>query len=327
MTMLETDRGTVTPDNVGTELNTQRASSVQANQNAPARETICAVIVTRNPDGDLLSRTQKVIPQVAHIAVVDNGSTESGVGRLQQLVDNQDVHIILNYRNEGVARALNQGAEWAAQQGYRWILSLDQDTVVASDLVDSLTAAYHAFPKQSSLAVIGSNYTSSVNGKPAAANQDGNSSWGAEVTAVITSGSLVSLQAFHEIGGFREEFFVDCVDLEYCLRARSQGFHIAMTSKPLMQHSIGNLIEHRLPWKTTGASNHSPWRQYFMTRNTLILAGEYLGSEPRWVLTTLCSRLKSLLLICLFEKKRFNKLAYCLLGALDGIRGKTDRFA
>src|SRR6202167_3140796 len=165
MTMLETDRGTVTPDNVGTELNTQRASSVQANQNAPARETICAVIVTRNPDGDLLSRTQKVIPQVAHIAVVDNGS-ESGVGRLQQLVDNQDVHIILNYRHEGVARALNNGAEWAAQQGYRWILSLDQDTVVASDLVDSLTAAYHAFPKQSSLAVIGSNYTSSVNGKP-----------------------------------------------------------------------------------------------------------------------------------------------------------------
>jgi rhamnosyltransferase len=194
-------------------------------------------------------------------------------------------------------------------------------------MVDSLTAAYHAFPNQSSLAVVGANYTSSVNGKPAAENHEGNSPWGEEVKTVITSGSLVSLLAFHEIGGFRDEFFVDCVDLEYCLRARSHGFHIVMTSKPLMQHSIGNLTEHRLPWQRTGASNHSAWRQYFMARNTLILAREYLRSEPQWVLATLWSRMKSLVLICFFEKERLTKLTYSLHGALDGIRGKTDRFA
>lgn len=314
------DRATVCPHTPGTDLNTQRDSSEQAQQDAPARETICAVIVTLNPDADLFSRAEKVRPQVARIALVDNGSTDSD--RLQQLADRLNVHIILNQRNEGVARALNQGAHWAAQQEYRWILSLDQDTVVAPDMVDSLTATYRAFPHQSGLAVVGANYTNSVSGNPATAKQDGNSPWGKEVKTVITSGSLISLRAFHEIGGFRDEFFVDCVDLEYCLRARSHGFHIVMTSKPLMQHSIGNLTEHRLPWRTTGASNHSPWRQYFMARNTLILAREYLGSEPKWVLATLWSRMKSLLLICLFERQRLRKLGYSSLGALDALRGK-----
>jgi rhamnosyltransferase len=315
MTILGFDRGSTTRDISGFKLNEQ------ANRGAPARETICAVIVTHNPDDDLYSRIQKVRPQVANIALVDNGSTDSNVSRLQQLAPN--VHIILNPRNEGVARALNQGAHWAAQQGYRWILSLDQDSVVVSHMVDSLALAYHAFPEHNSLAVIGSNYTSVANGKPGAANRDENNSWGAEVKTVITSGSLVSLRAFQEIGGFREEFFVDCVDLEYCLRARSRGFHVVMTSEALMQHSIGNLTEHRLPWRTTGASNHSPWRQYFMTRNTLILAREYLGSEPRWVLETLWSRMKSLTLICLFEKQRLSKLAYSSLGVFDALRGKV----
>jgi rhamnosyltransferase len=294
-------------------------------QDAPSRETICAVIVTLNPDADLSARAEKVKSQVARIVLVDNGSTDSRVERLRQLAETMNAHLILNYRNEGVARALNQGAQWAEQQEYRWILTLDQDTAADPDMVDSLTAAYHEFPNQSGLAVVGSNHTSSVNGKPLVAYDDRNNKWGKEVKTVITSGSLVSLRAFHEIGGFRDEFFVDCVDLEYCLRARSHGFHIVMSSKPLMQHSIGKLTEHRLPWRATGASNHSPWRQYFMARNTLILAREYLASEPQWVLKTLWSRMKSLFLICLFEKERLNKLTYSLQGALDGIRRKTDR--
>ena len=144
---------------------------------------------------------------------------------------------------------------------------------------------------------------------------------------MITSGSLLSLPAYKVIGAFREEFFIDCVDLEYCLRARAHGFRVIMACKPLMEHSIGCLSEHRLPWKKTGTSNHAAFRQYFMTRNILIVVREYMRKEPGWVLATLWSRAKSILLVCLFEKKRFHKIGYFLLGGLDGIRRKTNRFA
>jgi rhamnosyltransferase len=296
-------------------------------EDAPTREAICAVIVTRDPDAGLFSRMEKVRTQVHRAVLVDNGSEDLCVSRLSEVATSLKVHLIVNSANQGVARGLNQGARYAKEQHYRWILTLDQDTSVDADMVDSLIAVYHQIPDKTRLAVIGSNYTNSINGRLAVANPDGSHSWGKEVKAVITSGSLISLNALYEVGGFRDEFFIDCVDSEYCLRARSKGFRIALSSRPLMQHRIGDLTEHHLPWKTTGTTNHTPQRQYFMTRNTVILACEYLGREPRWVLSTLWSRMKSLLLICLFEKERFQKLSHALMGALDGIRKKTNRFA
>jgi rhamnosyltransferase len=309
------------------DLNPREGCVARTCEDAPTREAICAVVVTRNPDAGLFSRMEQVRAQVDRAVLVDNGSGDLCVSRLRELATSLRVHLILNGANEGVARALNQGAQYAEEQQYRWVLALDQDTSVAADMVDSLLAVYQEFPDKARLAVIGSNYTDPVHGRPAAANPDGNHSWGEEVKTVITSGSLISLDALNEIGGFRDEFFVDCVDLEYCLRARSKGFRIALSSRPLMQHCIGNLTEHHLPWKATGTTNHPPQRQYFIARNTVLLACEYLGREPTWVLSTLWSRMKSLLLICLFEKERLQKLKHALIGTLDGVRKKTNRLA
>jgi len=284
-------------------------------------------MVTFHPDSGLFARVERVAKQVSQVVIIDNGSATSCVGDLRKLADHLGLHLILNPSNEGIARALNQGTRWAAAQGYSWVLTLDQDTILAPDMVDSLIEVYRVTPSQAELAVIGSNFRSSVNGRPFNNFAEMNGSSGKEVKTVITSGSLVSLPAFQIIGGFRDEFFIDCVDLEYCLRARSQGFRVMIACRPLMEHSIGRLSEHRLPWKMTGTSNHPPFRQYFMTRNTMILAQEYILKEPRWVLETLWSRTKSVLLMCLFEKERIRKIGYSLLGGLDGIRRKTNRFA
>jgi len=39
---------------------------------------------------------------------------------------------------------------------------------------------------------------------------------------VITSGSLLPLATYADIGPFREEFFIDFVDTDYCFRARKE---------------------------------------------------------------------------------------------------------
>src|SRR5437660_2051983 len=195
---------------VNNRLNVREANLGYASRSAPRCETICAVIVTLNPDFDFVRRIAKVRPQVSQIVLVDNGSDESCVSRLCELAKGLDLHPILNRTNRGVATALNQGAKWAVGQEYQWILTLDQDTVVAPDMVDSLAAVYEAFPVRDRLAVIGSDYTSLVNGKRRTNHE--NTSWGKEVETVITSGTLVSLQAYLKIGGFRDDFFVDCVD-------------------------------------------------------------------------------------------------------------------
>jgi rhamnosyltransferase len=281
-------------------------------------------MVTYFPDSGLFDRIQRVAAQVEQTVIVDNGSSRSSIESIKDFSDKVAIHLISNSTNEGIASALNVGVRWAASQGFQWVLALDQDTVVAPDMVDALAGVVRSYPRPERLAVIGCNYRDKVSGRlfcdPGTA-ADGFP--GREMTSVLTSGSLISIAAFQTIGGFRDDFFIDCVDHEYCLHARSLGFHIVLTSKPVMEHGIGHQTEHRLLWRTVHTSNHSPVRRYFTVRNMLILAGEYIGKEPRWIIENLWGLTKSFLLICLFEKERIAKIKYILRGCADGVLGRT----
>lgn len=290
----------------------------------PTPGTICAVLVTYHPDAGLFARVEKISVQVAQTVIVDNGSTNFSAELKEKLIGRLGVHVISNDRNEGIARALNKGVRWAASHGYPWALTLDQDTVVGRDMVESLADVFRRHPSPPQLAVIGSNYRDKITGKLLCKELAGtNNSRGREMITVLTSGSLVSVHAFQIIGGFRSEFFIDNVDHEYCLRARTHGFLIAMTAKPVMEHGIGAMTEHRFLWKKIGTSDHAPVRHYFMTRNTLILAREYLRKEPRWILGYLWAWVKLVVLVCLFEKNRMSKMKNVARGCVDGVLNRT----
>ena len=290
----------------------------------PEKRNTCAVVVTFHPDAHLLHRMERVSKQAGQTVIVDNGSPVSCVAQIREIADKLAIHLILNASNKGTACALNEGVRWAASQGYQWVLTLDQDTAVGPDMVDSMGETFRGCHFADRLAVIGSNYRDKVTGRVLSQVIGSKSSSDGEITTALTSGSLISVDAFEVIGGFRDEFFIDCVDHEYCLHARAHGFHVVMTSKPVMEHGIGHTTEHRLLWKTIGTSNHSPARQYFMTRNTLIMAQEYIGKEPWWVLRYLWSWLKSILRVCLFEEERIAKMKQIVRGCVDGVLKRTN---
>jgi rhamnosyltransferase len=143
-----------------------------------------------------------------------------------------------------------------------------------------------------------------------------------EVATVVTSGSLVSLQIAASLGPFREELFIDFVDDEYCLRARSKGFKILLIPEPLAVHALGSPKFRRLPWRTIGTSNHAALRRYYMTRNHVVLVKEYAFREPGWVLRSLYARMKSFLLLLLFDDDRLLKMRFMWRGLIDGIAGR-----
>ena len=291
----------------------------------PRKESVCGVVISYFPQGDLLARLRRIRPQVAHLLVIDNGSSGDAASALDMIESQTDIDVIRNPSNLGIAAALNQGVDRALNMGYGWVLTLDQDTVVADDMVQALSAVYEQFPEKANLAVIGSNYTDPVIRRPfLALNGDSDRSW-QEVKTAITSGSLISLSAHRAIGPFREELFIDCIDFEYCLRARSIGFHVVMTRKPLMQHGIGVVTLHKLPWKTTGTPNHAPMRRYYIARNQLILARKYLWSEPVWTISTLYRHLKDIIFICLFKKDVIHKLKSTAMGVWDGFSSNFGR--
>jgi rhamnosyltransferase len=290
------------------------------------RENIIAVIVTYFPDQDFPRRLDIILGQFCEVVVVDNASAGESFSMLNELCGTRDrLAMIRNDRNTGVAHALNQGCRYALEQKYRWAVTFDQDTVVDADYLESIVDAGLQL-KDAGAGVIGCNYYEPNLGRTAYRNI---TDPGLEERAVvITSGSLLSLVAHREVGGFRDDFFIDAVDEEYCLRCSAKGFRNFLVLKPLMVHSIGNMKNHFLfgcrAFKFV-LHHHPSWRIYYFVRNNLILYGPYLFRRPSWVVPVAGARLIQVLLILLFEEYRLEKLRYVLWGVQDSITGNRCR--
>jgi rhamnosyltransferase len=196
-------------------------------------------------------------------------------------------------------------------------VTLDDDTEALPFMVDTLIAVHESLENKEKVALIGSSY---FGRQQQVHSFDSCPGMFSNVKAVITSGTLASLSALEQIGPFRDSFFIDHVDTEYCLRARSHGFIVVKASKPAMVHSIGAVSTHEIGWMKVQTTNHSALRRYYSTRNLIFVSRLFYKAEFMWVLSTAYSWVKSVILISLFENDRPAKLRSIMIGLLDGFR-------
>jgi rhamnosyltransferase len=291
---------------------------------APQKDVICAIYITYHPDAKFPERMARLAPQVAHILVIDNDSDEQSLNMLRALSIRKCVELIQNKENLGVAAALNQGARRALELGYKWALMLDQDSVPEVHMVETLTGIYRAHPEHHRVRIIGSNYRSPVTGVKALNCEAVGSNY-IEVPTVITSCSLMCLNAFRQIGPFREDFFIDQVDHEYCLRLRSHGYKVLISCEPIMVHPLGNETRHKF-WRLHPiCTNHSPLRRYYMMRNRVVLYKKYVSEEPKWVRKGIRESVIEIILILLFEGQKLEKLRAMIRGIVHGLFGRMGK--
>ena len=288
---------------------------------------VCAVVVTYHPDPELPARLGAALRQVGAAVIVDNGSRGDELTMLRELSADPRITLTLNSANLGIARALNIGIQRAAALGFAWVLLLDQDTSVDEDMVQWLIGVYAAFPDKNRLAVIGSGFRD-VNLTPRGAADEarggprGDAAW-EDAECVITSGSLLPLSTHAVIGPFREEFFIDHVDIEYCFRARAKGFRVIKTRRPLMSHAIGATTEHSWLWMNKWTTNHSPDRRYYFARNDTVLLREYGHYRfGMWALKSLSRRMRMCKRIALYETMKTRKMLAVAQGWWDGVHGR-----
>lgn len=290
----------------------------RASQKADGRR-VGAAVVTYHPDVGFADRFARVAVQVEDVLVVDNSADSRVQSELARITANCKCRLVTNPKNLGLAAALNQACSWAMDSGFDWILLLDQDSECSSNMLQRVSQTLAQIGDLKRVAVFGCNYS-----ERAEKHSSEKGLW-TEVATVITSGSLLNIAAYRKLGPFREDLFIDGIDLEYCLRARRQGLHVLQGSESLVQHKLGSPSYFRFLGRRVGTTNHSPIRRYFMLRNEMAVWREYWRNEPLWVLRQLLSRVKSMLLMLIFEKERRTKLKFALLGLWDGLRGKSGR--
>ncbi len=282
---------------------------------------VCAVVVTYHPNCELPARISRVLPQVGALVIVDNGSGDAELRMLRELAANPLITVVLNLDNLGIARALNIGIQRAVALGFTWVLLLDQDTCVDDDMVQTLFAVHAAFPDRDRLAVVGSGFRD-VNAQAQEPNTEILGDGWEEAESVITSGSLVPLNTHAAVGAFREDFFIDYVDTEYCFRARAKGYRVIRTRKPIMSHAIGAITRHSVLWMNKWTFNHSADRRYYIARNDTVMLREYghyvLGL---WALKSFGRCVRLCKRIALYEQMKTRKMAAVAQGWWDGVRG------
>ena len=289
----------------------------------PAQSDVCAVLVAYHPDDGFPARVAAIAAQVGATFIIDNGSTDEELAGLRELAALPALTLIRNFANLGIARALNIGARHALAGGYAWALLLDQDTRVDPDMVARLIAVYGSSRLDGRVAAIGSRYRDPTGRAMDALRLEARGEDWQEVESVITSGSLLSLAAYRVVGPFRDDFFIDHVDTEYCFRARAAGYRVLETVLPLMSHSVGAPTAHRLLWSTTWTTNHSPDRRYYIARNNTVLLREY-GTSGRgpWQLKSIVRCLRLCKRIVYFEDDKLAKILAVMQGWWDAMRGR-----
>ncbi len=105
-------------------------------------------------------------------------------------------------------------------------------------------------------------------------------SWPAEF--IISSGSLLNLEIFDQVGPFREDFFIDAIDIEWCFRAWAWGYSCWIDSAISMPHRLGQGVI-RVPLLDIRLTRQPPARIYSYVRNQMAIL--YLPHIPlRWKL-------------------------------------------
>ena len=283
-------------------------------------QDIASVVVLYNPESDVLKNIATYSGQVSKVYAVDNSDAPPPF--LDQLRQATNVEYIPLHKNRGISTALNVGAEKALSEGYTFLLCMDQDSTASPDMVPTLLA--DGPRDRADLGILSPFHSIAVQvapppGKPVYQN----------VLTVWTSGSLLNLNAYKQVGPFKEDYFIDFVDHEYCMRLNLAGYKIYKVNTAILKHNIGTDIQKkRLLWLELIASNHSPLRRYYITRNRLRLASEMGKWFPEFFWDDKKKMVAEVLTILFFEKERLKKISMMLQGIWDytrNIKGKYTR--
>lgn len=227
-----------------------------------------------------------------NVIIVDNSSEDNT--NLAALIPNSIY--IPNLKNMGIAKAQNIGCEKAIELGYNWCMTMDQDSHWEKTEIQTFLKAVQKYSALNNFYSFGpridcpniDSIVSSCLKKSFAYKLLKNLKNSLEKNKqtnfadfekdfefkniLFSSGNIFSLQKWKEVGKFREDFFIDQVDHDFCLKLNSvYPNSIIRFTKIKLNHNLGTI-------KKTFFSRldfHDGVRLYYCVRNTLYLTESF----------------------------------------------------
>lgn len=303
-----------------------------------ATQRIAAIILTYRPDLEILCKAvASVCPQADRVLIVDNGTPWDPGALLGALAeaDRARIEFIWLDANIGVGAGHNRGIEWARARGFTHVLILDHDSVPEPDMVRHLAGALERLTAQGiRVAAVGPRYADRYTGHisafvrlgrwklrrvfcdPARADE------ALETDFLISSGSLISMAVLDKVGDMNEGFFIDHVDTEWIFRAKALGYRSFGVCDAMMEHSLGTATFYFWLWRWRNVPLHSPERNYYIFRNSLILH-RMPHSPRRWVVNDIVRLVAIVIFFPLLAPERWRRVRLIARGIWHGLRKVT----
>jgi hypothetical protein len=223
-----------------------------------------------------LDSIRAIDPESCLTIVVDNGSTPDACGQITRA--HPWVKVIRREDNGGWAGGNNTGIRYALEHGAQWIVLLNNDTIVAPQLIDRLLAAAQHNPKHGVLGPIicFMDDPETVMTDGCRFNRPGYAGFFermpvpttlcdppqvAPVDIVNGCAMMISRRVVERIGLVDERFFLIHEEADFCLRARQARFECGIVAEPLVWHKGSSTF------KRTGKS----LQRYYDARNLFLL--------------------------------------------------------
>ena len=263
---------------------------------------IAAVVILYNPTSDVLTNIETYKNYVDYVICVDNTNNDNFKTYCS------DYTYIPLYENKGIATALNIGVKKAEFYACDSVLTMDQDSSFANNIIGIYRTYLKSLSKDVKMLVPSYIFSRAKN-----VEKD------QFITFAMQSAALIEISVFHEIGYFEEKLFIDVVDYEFCLRLISRKYRILQIAKAKLNHSPAHTKDFSVFGFKFAYGYDSCVRYYYQARNLL-----YVGCLYRQPYLFFFLIYKFLKIVFLFENK-FQYLKFFLRGIFDVFRNKFGK--
>ena len=254
---------------------------------------LSAVVVWYNPTEKEKNNIDSYLKYIDKLYIIDNSESKNNIK------NNKKIKYVFNGDNLGIAKALNIGANLAIKDNFKWLITMDQDTSFQNDDINRIKE-YIENNDMQNIGIVSPWHKTKLHVEKPKEKID-------YPLDVMTSGNFLNLEIYIKVGGFREEYFIDGVDIEYCLRLKKNNYKVLRLNNIEIIHNLGNIQYKYIFNKELLCLNHNYLRVYYRVRNYNYIREEYRDVAPEFC--DILVKMKALVwCIIFYEKDKFRKL-------------------
>ena len=273
---------------------------------------LAATVIIYNPPKNFIDNIYTYIDDIEKLYIFDNSSDKSFEIPNEILNKSEYFH---SGNNEGIAKRLNEAIEKSQNDGFDYLLTMDQDSSFKKGDLEKYKELIKAEKNSSLISMYGVRYAEMNNPmhETLIFNQ-----------TLITSGSIINLTIALKIQGFDENLFIDGVDTEFCIKSFKYGYKTILYNNISLTHVLGESKSVITPTlKKSIRKYHTPSRVYYIIRNHFYLRKKYPQFHDYIKINHIINELKNGIL---YGKSIKKYLLFSILAIVHFKRNRLGKF-